>query len=86
MKQEKAESDKAKEIEQDLPKAKILAAQLAELVYAQDETMRQKIIASGILFSSLAAMHGIPLTHAIHLLVSCYELADNFFESAGPMQ
>jgi hypothetical protein len=85
----KKENVKPSEVQHDpevLERSKVLAAHLAELLYAQEETTQEKIVAAGIVFSSMAAMHGIPLPHAINLLVGCYGLADNFFETAGPMQ
>ena len=47
------------EAKHDITKSRILAAQVAELLYAQDETIQQKIIAAGIVFSAMAALHEI---------------------------
>ena len=72
--------------QQDITRARVLAAQLAELLYAQDETAHQKIIASGIVFAAMCALHKVEFTNAVSLLAGCYELADEFFEAAGPIQ
>ena len=70
----------------DIARARILAAQVAELLYAQDETTQQKIIASGIVFSAMCALHGVAFKDAVALMVGCFELAEDFFDAAGPLQ
>ena len=74
------------EAKHDITKSRVLAAQVAELLYAQDETIQQKIIAAGIVFSAMAALHEISFKDAVSLLAGCYELAGEFFETAGPVQ
>jgi len=71
---------------QDITRARVLAAQLAELLYAQEETAHQKIIASGIVFAAMCALHKVEFMNAVSLLAGCYELADEFFEVAGTVQ
>ena len=70
----------------DIMRARILAAQVAELLYAQDETTQQKIIASGIVFSAMCALHGVAFKDAVSMMVGCFELAEDFFDAAGPLQ
>jgi hypothetical protein len=70
----------------DITRARVLAAQVAELLYAQEETAQQKIIAAGIVFSAMCALHGLPFKDAVALMVGCYELAEDFFETAGSLQ
>lgn len=71
---------------QDITRARILAAQVAELLYAQEESAHQKIIAAGIVFGAMSALHKLSFQDAVNLLAGCYELAGDFFETAGPMQ
>lgn len=70
----------------DITRARVLAAQVAELLYAQEETAQQKIIAAGIVFSGMCALHKMDFMTAVNLLAGCYELAEDFFDSAGPLQ
>lgn len=70
----------------DITRARILAAQVAELLYAQDETTQQKIIASGIVFSAMCSLHGVAFKDAVALMVGCFELAEDFFDAAGSIQ
>ena len=70
----------------DIKRARILAVQVVELLYAQEETTQQKIIAAGIVFGSMAALHGLQISDAKVLLEGCYALAEDFFDAAGPMQ
>lgn len=67
-------------------KARILAAQIGELLFAQDETVTQKIVAAGILFGGCAAMGGMPIEIAIRILKNVYENACEFVEVEGTMQ
>jgi hypothetical protein len=83
---EKFTKDEVKHAKQDITRARILAAQLAELLYAQEETTQQKIIASGIVFSAMCALHGVAFKDAITLMVGCFEMAEDFFDAAGPLQ
>jgi hypothetical protein len=70
----------------DIARARVLAAQVAELIYAQEENTQQKIIASGIVFSAMCALHGVTFKDAIGLISGCYELAEDFFDAMGPLQ
>lgn len=79
-------NEEVKHAKDDITRARILAAQVAELLYAQEETTQQKIIASGIVFSAMCALHGVAFKDAVTLMVGCYELAEDFFDAAGPLQ
>lgn len=70
----------------DISRARVLAAQVAELLYAQEESANQKIIAAGIVFGAMSALHDIKLKDACTLLEGCYSLAEEFFDAAGPLQ
>lgn len=83
---EKFTKEEVKSAKQDITRARILAAQVAELLYAQEESAQQKIIAAGIVFAAMCALHEVDFKDAVGLMSGCYELADEFFESAGPMQ
>jgi hypothetical protein len=78
--------EEVNEANADITRARILAAQVAELLYAQEETTQQKIIASGIVFSAMCALHGVAFKDAVTLMVGCFELAEDFFDAAGPIQ
>lgn len=78
--------EEVNEANADITRARILAAQVAELLYAQEETTQQKIIASGIVFSAMCALHGVAFKDAVTLMVGCFELAEDFFDTAGPIQ
>jgi len=81
------EEDKAtKKAIEDLNKSRILAAHLAELIYSQDETTQQKIMAVGILFSSMCVLHEVPPERIAELLEYCLNMAEGFFEEVGKMQ
>jgi hypothetical protein len=86
MSTEKFTNEEVKHAKDDITRARILAAQVAELLYAQEETTQQKIIASGIVFSAMCALHGVAFKDAVTLMVGCYELAEDFFDAAGPLQ
>ena len=83
---EKFTKEEVSHAKDDITRARILAAQVAELLYAQEETANQKIIASGIVFSAMCALHGVPFNNAVALMSGCYELAGEFFDAAGPIQ
>lgn len=70
----------------DIERARVLAAQVAELLYAQEETTQQKIIASGIVFSAMCALHGVAFKDAVAMMVGCFELAEDFFDAKGSIQ
>lgn len=78
--------DEVKSAKHDITRARVLAAQVAELLYAQEETAQQKIIAAGLVFSGMCALHKMDFMNAVNLLAGCYELAEDFFDAAGPMQ
>lgn len=71
--------------EADFDKAKILSAHMAELLLAQEETLKQKVIAAGILFAGVAAIGQMPIEIATELLKNVYK---NACESVaeGPLQ
>lgn len=83
---EKFTKEEVKSAKQDITRARILAAQVAELLYAQEESTQQKIIAAGIVFAAMCALHEVAFKDAVNLMSGCYELANDFFETAGPMQ
>jgi hypothetical protein len=82
----KESKEKIREAENSIDKARILAAHMGELLFAQDETVEQKIIAAGILFAGMAAMGGMPIEIAIALLKNVYENASDFVEIEGQLQ
>jgi hypothetical protein len=79
-------TEEVQHAKQDITRARVLAAQVAELLYAQEETAQQKIIAAGLVFSGMCALHKMDYKHAVNLLAGCYELAEDFFDAAGPVQ
>jgi len=85
-KTEQFTEEQRKHAKTDITRARVLAAQVAELLYAQEETAQQKIIAAGIVFSGMCALHKMDFMAAVNLLAGCYELAEDFFDSAGPLQ
>jgi hypothetical protein len=85
-KTEQFTEEQRKHAKTDITRARVLAAQVAELLYAQEETAQQKIIAAGIVFSGMCALHKMDYKHAVNLLAGCYELAEDFFDAAGPVQ
>jgi len=67
-------------------KARFLAANMADLLFAQDETLEQKVVATGILFGGVAAMSGMPIEMAIVFIKNIYANADDFVLVEGFMQ
>ena len=86
MKEEMSEAQKVFEVKKSFNNAKRLSGHMAELLYHQDETVKEKIIASGLLFASIAALHGVTLHQATALLMEVYRMAEKYGEERGSMQ
>ena len=65
---------------QSLREAKELAYQLAEHIASQTESAKKAIFATGILYASLASMHGMTMHQAMGLLMEVYKEHDNFMK------
>ena len=90
MKRETRESERTQQevklAQHDVNKARILAAHIAELVFAQDETVPQKILAAGILFGGMAALGGLDLKSAYLILEDTHGSASKFSDEEGLFQ
>ena len=82
----KGTPEQVKQAKVDITRARVLAAQVAELLYAQEETAQQKIIAAGIVFAAMCALHEVSYKDSLNILNGCYELAQDFFETEGLIQ
>ena len=60
-----------------------LAQRMAEFVVGETESSRMAIMASGILYASLASMHGMTMHDAMALLMDVYRRHEQFNREQG---
>ena len=66
-----------------LREAADLAQKMAEFVVGETESTRMAIMASGILYASLASMHGMNMHDAMGLLMDVYKRHEEFLREQG---
>lgn len=60
-----------------------LAHRMAEFIVQETESTKKAIFASGILYASLASMHGMTMHQAMDLLMQLYRRHEEFMRENG---
>ncbi len=77
------QQDQLEEARRGLVEASDLAHKMAEFVVGETESAKKAIFASGILYASLASMHGMTMHQAMDLLMQVYRRHEEFMKEQG---
>jgi hypothetical protein len=80
------DKDEMNFVKEELEQSRILSAKIADLMFTDDTSVGQRLMACSILLGSMAALHDVPLVAVMGLVKNWHDRSAEFFHPTGIVQ